>query len=270
MRVTKHEWSSREAVVHEREDVPLPQLAGAPPQRSYAFGGALYAWPFHCGVAAYLQEHCSMHPEMRIYGTSSGSLAASLLACGVNVREVGIHAALKSTDAHIGRVGPYLRPTAIRESLQLFMDALPPDAHERATNRLVLTLTQVPSMRPRTVTHFKNRQALLEALTGTMSLPGHAVALAYRTQELQLGWVLDGGLRPVEVVDPRHDWHTVRVATFRDTDRVPKGFSAAEIKPLWRVSFRMRFLVESTSMRMRWFEHGYECARAHFAARAVA
>jgi hypothetical protein len=111
---------------------------------------------------------------------------------------------------------------------------------------------------------------LLEALTGTMSLPGHAVALAYRTQELQLGWVLDGGLRPVEPVDTRRDWDTVRVATFRDTDRVPRGLRTADIKPRARVSFRMRFLVTSTSTRMRWFEHGYECARAHFAARAVA
>lgn len=242
-------------------------LAAIPPQRSYAFGGALYAWPFHCGVAAYVQERGLLHPSARIFGTSSGSLAASLLACGVNVREVGIHAALRSTDAHIGRVGPYLKPRAIRESLQLFMDALPPDAHERATNKLVLTLTQMPSLRHRTVTHFKNRQALFEALMGTMSLPGHAVALAYKTQELGMGWVLDGGLRQVEVVDERADWHTVRVATFRDTDRVPKGFSAAEIKPARRISLRTRFLVASTSTRMHWFDHGYECAKAHLGLR---
>jgi len=247
-----------------RADTFEREPATSPRRRSYAFGGALYAWPFHCGVAAYVQEHHPLHPEARIFGTSSGSLAASLLACGVNVREVGIHAALKSTDAHIGRVGPYLRPTTIRESLQLFMDALPPDAHERATDRLVLTLTQVPSMRHRRVTHFRNRQALHEALVGTMSLPGHAVALAYKTDQLQLGWVLDGGLRPTEVVDAREDWDTVRVATFRDNDRVPKTFSAAEIKPRRRVSLRMRFLIGSTSTRMDWFEHGYECAKAHF------
>ncbi len=267
------DWAATESATATEDshgaDVFVRQSGEIPLQRSYAFGGALYAWPFHCGVAAYVQENCPLHPQVRIFGTSSGSLAASLLACDVNVREVGIHAALKSTDAHIGRVGPYLKPTAIRESLQLFMDALPLDAHERATNRLVLTLTQVPSMRHRTVTHFKNRQALYEALTGTMSLPGHAVALAFKTEELQLGWVLDGGLRPAEVVDRRDAWDTVRVATFRDTDRVPKGFSAADIKPSRRVSLRMRFLVASTSMRMDWFEHGYQCAKAHFDLRSA-
>ncbi len=256
-----------ETRVDDMVDMAERRPQAGPLQRSYAFGGAFYAWPFHCGVAAFVQEHCALHAGARIFGTSSGALAASLLACDVNVRAAGVQAALRSTDAHIGRVGPYLRPAAIRASLQLFMEALPPDAHERATNRLVLTLTQVPSFTPRKVTYFKNREALFDGLVGTMAVPGHAVALAYRAQALGMGWVLDGGLRGTPVLDRRVGWDTVRVATFSESDRVPKNFRAADVQPRWRVPLRMRFLVANTSMRMRWFEHGYQRAMAHFAER---
>lgn len=232
------------------------------PECSYSFGGAMYAWPFHCGVAAYIQEHFPLHPHAQVFGTSSGSLAASLLACGVNIREHGLHAANRSTDAHIGRLGPYFKPVAISDSLQLFTDILPADAHERVSGRLVITLTQVPSMRVQQVTHFPNREALVEALKGTMALPGHSVHLAFRTRALQLGWVLDGGLRPTELRDPR-GWRTVRITSFRQSD-LPPGLRGADIHPDRRVGARARFLIGHTATRQTWFDHGYQRARAYF------
>lgn len=254
------------AQAFDRAALDTSDPSAQPLQRSYAFGGAMYAWPFHCGVAAYIQENFALHPQARLFGTSSGSLAASLLACGVDIRKDGIYAALESTDAHVGHVGPYLKPAVLQESLKLFTDALPADAHERANDRLVLTLTQLPSLALRTVTRFKNRQALVEALLGTMSLPGHTVALAYRTRELNMGWVLDGGLRSAPVLDSRSAWSTVRVASFRKNLRVPGSVFNADIHPTRRVPLRMRFLVASRSVRMHWFDHGVECAQRYFTA----
>ncbi len=240
-----------------------PLNLSAPSQCSYVFGGAMYAWPFHCGVAAYIQEHFPLHPSAQIFGTSSGSLAASLLACGVDIREHGLGAANRSTDAHIGKLGPYFNPVAISESLRLFTDVLPHDAHERVSGRLVITLTQVPSMRAHQVTHFPNREALIEALKGTMALPGHSVHLAFRTRALGLGWVLDGGLRATELGDPRRHWRTVRVTSFRPND-LPPMLRGADIHPDRRVGVRARFLTGQESTRGSWFDHGYERARLYF------
>lgn len=233
--------------------------------QSFVFGGAFYAWPFHAGVAAYVQEHGLAGSDSLIFGTSSGSLAATLLACGVDVRTFGLKAASRSTDAHVGRIGPYLRPGAIRRSLRLFTDALPEDAHERATDRLVLTLTSLPAMRLVRVSKYESREALVEALKGTMAVPGHTVPLAYRTRALRAGWVLDGGIRPAVLRDPRRSHRTVQVASFHEGASVPPAYAGADIQPAWRVGLRTRFLVAHDSVRRQWFEHGYERAAEFFA-----
>jgi len=219
---------------------------------SFAFSGALYAWPFHCGVAAYIQEHGLLGPESRLYAASSGAVAAALLACGVDVLGTGVEAAFASNDEHRGRIGPYLRPSAVMASLQTFARVLPEDAHERASGVLHLAVTRLPRFELRVVSSFPSREALLDGLVATMAIPGHGVPFAHRTRALDLGWCIDGGLRGNLLADDRPGWRTVRVAT--------RGRAPELLAPQQRIPARMRFLVGSRGERLGWLRHGYERA----------
>jgi hypothetical protein len=97
-----------------------------------------------------------------------------------------------------------------------------------------------------------------------MALPGHSVHLAFRTRALGLGWVLDGGLRPSELVDDRAGWQTVRVASFRPT--LPGSRLRIDVHPTRSIGMRARFSKGHTPWRMSLFDHGYERARSFFEA----
>jgi len=223
---------------------------------SFAFSGALYAWPFHCGVAAYIQEHGLLGPEARLYAASSGSVAGALLACGVDVRGVGAEAAFASNDSHRGRLGPYLRPAVVRASFATFARVLPEDAHERASGVLHLAVTRLPRFERRVVSQFPTRDALLDGLIATMAIPGHGVPFAHHTRTLELGWCIDGGLRGSGLLeDDRPGWRTIRIAT--------RGRGPDRLAPEQRVPLRMRYLVGSRPERLGWLHHGYEQARAY-------
>ena len=46
---------------------------------SISFSGALFAWPYQAGVAAYVQDRGMLSAASRIYGTSSGALSGTML-----------------------------------------------------------------------------------------------------------------------------------------------------------------------------------------------
>ena len=132
--------------------------------RSFSFGGAMYAWPFLCGVASYIQDHGLLADDARVYAISAGSMAAVLLVCGVDIEQVGLAAGLACNDEHAtGRLLPYLRPDAVRSSLDTFASVFPRDAHERASGRLFLGVTELPRFRKRLISQFRTRIALIGA-----------------------------------------------------------------------------------------------------------
>lgn len=87
----------------------------------------MYAWPFMCGVAKFIQERDLLHDEARLYATSAGVVPAVLLACDIDVERQGLRAAMASNDEHIidARL-PFGRPSIVRDSLNTFGSILPP------------------------------------------------------------------------------------------------------------------------------------------------
>ena len=51
---------------------------------SISFSGAAFRFPYHLGVAAYLQEHYDLS-KVRFIGASAGALVSTLLACDVDI-----------------------------------------------------------------------------------------------------------------------------------------------------------------------------------------
>ena len=105
-----------------------PSMFPVVSRASFSFGGGFYAWPYHTGVAAFLQDHDLVHPDARLYGVSSGTVPAVLLACGIDVEHRGFEQAMCANDSHLsGRFGPYLKPSRVRQSFEKFAEILPDD-----------------------------------------------------------------------------------------------------------------------------------------------
>jgi hypothetical protein len=232
---------------------------------SYSFGGALYAWPYYCGVAAFIQQHGLLHRGARLHGTSSGVVPASLLACGVDVERVGLPRALASNDEHVeGGRWPYLNPRAVLRSMATFSGVLPADAHRRASGRLFVVVTELPFLRKRVVSHFPTREALIDAMTASMAIPGHGVWLAYHASRAGLGWCVDGGVVDNIHDDDRAGWKTIRVGVWRSRSALLPTPERVDIYPSRRLPFKMLYTVETTENRVAWFRHGYADAARFF------
>jgi len=225
---------------------------------SLAFNGAFFAWPYQAGVAAYAQEHGMLGDQSRIYGTSSGAVVAVMLATGVDIAKVGMPAGLEANARAKGdRVLPFFAPTGVIPTyFEIFGRALPADAHERATNRLFIAVTQVPRFRRRLISTFPTREALLDALAASIAIPGVTVPLARRTAAH--GWCLDGG--PEVPDDDRSGVQTVRVGV---GPRVPM-LKPDHITPSKTIGLAQRFLIAPERERRELFSLGYADAARYW------
>jgi hypothetical protein len=237
-------------------DGSMPSLAPGPPGPacSVAFGGAFFGWPYHAGVAAYLQAHGggTLH---RIYGTSSGAIVAAMLACGIDVASDGLELGLRADLLGArGRRTPFLRPQEFfAPHLAVLERALPRDAHERATGRLFITLRRVRTWRRIVVSEFPTRDALVDALVGAVAVPGLTVPLVHRSP--RFGAVIDGG--PGVPDDDR-----AGVATLRIGAHPERGY---HIAPLGRLGWRLLLTVAADERRREMFELGRADAARYFA-----
>lgn len=224
---------------------------------SIAFNGAFFAWPYQAGVAAYVQERGLLTAESRIYGTSSGAVVAVMLACGVDIANVGLAAGLVANARAQGdRRHPFFRPAPVIPTyFEVFGPALPADAHARATGRLFVAITQLVRLRRRLVSEFPTRQALLDTLGASIAIPGVTVAFAHRLAPF--GWCIDGG--PEVADDDRPGVDTLRVGV---GPRLPRG-KLDHIMPSSPVGFAQRFLIAPDTERRRLFDLGRRDARAY-------
>jgi hypothetical protein len=232
---------------------------------SFAFAGAAYAWPYYCGVAAFVQRHRLLHDEARCYSASAGGVAALFLTAGIDADHDGFETVVASNDAHYHpRLGPWLRPEKAQHAFfEVFGQCVPADAHLRASGRLHILVTQlVPVLRRRVVSHFASRDALLAALAASMALPGHGVHVAFRSPALDLGWCLDGGIFGSLKDDERPDWPTVRVSVLPFAHRQP--LKRIDICPVPGVSWRQMLIIGSREERRALHERGYEDAGRYF------
>jgi hypothetical protein len=229
------------------------------------FGGGFYAWPYHAGVGSYLEDHQLIAEDARIYAVSSGIVPAVMLATGVHIEREGFLATMRANDEHVSfPFGPFLSPSRVVESFVKFADIFPSDAHERATDRLHVVVTELPSLRKRVISKFNTRDALFDALKASMAIPGHGVPFAYRAHHLDRRLFLDGGFAANIIDDNRPGYRTIRIGVF-DFESVfrprPRGL---HIRPSEHVPWRMRLWVESDDVRRAWHRRGYDDARRYF------
>jgi hypothetical protein len=232
---------------------------------SFMFGGGFYAWPYHAGVGSYLEDHRLINDDSRLYAVSSGIVPAVLLATGVHIEREGFFHTMRANDQHLkSRFGPYFSPRRIVESFEQFARILPADAHERASGRLHVVVTELPTLQKRVLSQFKTRDALLDALKASMAIPGHGVPIAYRAHHFDRRLFIDGGFTANIIDDNRPGYRTIRIGVFdfhSVLKPVPRGL---HIRPSEHLPWRMRLWVESDDVRRAWHRRGYDDARRYF------
>lgn len=80
-----------ETIIYQKDDdgyknVPINRTSNTVYTHSISFSGAAFRYPWHFGVAAYLQEKYSAKlPIVCFLGASAGAMVSSLLACDVKI-----------------------------------------------------------------------------------------------------------------------------------------------------------------------------------------
>ncbi|KAL4834207.1 hypothetical protein H8958_020984 [Nasalis larvatus] len=139
-----------------------------------SFAGAGYLGLYHVGATECLRQRAPrlLQGARRIYGSSSGALNAVSILCGKSVDFCCSHllGMVKQVERlSLGILHPAYAPIEhIKRQLQ---DALPPDAHVLASQRLGISLTRWPDGRNFLVTDFATRDELIQALVCTLYFP---------------------------------------------------------------------------------------------------
>lgn len=222
---------------------------------SISFSGAFFAWPYHAGVAAFIQDRGGLAPDARIYGTSSGAVVATMLACGMDITQRGLPQGMRADrDGMGGKRLPFLQPRAfLAPHITMMDDHLPPDAHERAHGRLFITLRRLPTLRQAAISDFPSRAALFDVLAASIAVPGLTVPLYHRSP--RYGACLDGG--PGVPDDDRPGRETIRVGV------LARG--RYHIRPSVAIGASLVLGLPDDAVRQRMFEQGRRDAAAFFA-----
>jgi len=117
----------------ESPSVALPP--GASVGLSFSAGGLLF--PYYIGVASALQDNGIITESTHMAGTSAGAILVGCMGGGIGLDEIlecnkSMYAELENHGT-IGRIRPVLRRS--------ILEALPRDAHLRASGRITIAVT---------------------------------------------------------------------------------------------------------------------------------
>ncbi|XP_041651467.1 patatin-like phospholipase domain-containing protein 2 [Cheilinus undulatus] len=139
-----------------------------------SFAGCGFLGIYHVGVASCLVEQAPflVQNARHIYGASAGAITATALVTGVCLGEAGASIIDVAKDARKRFLGP-MHPSfnlvkIVRHMLRRF---LPADCHNQASGRLGISLTRVTDGENVVVSHFSNKEELVQACVCSAYIP---------------------------------------------------------------------------------------------------
>jgi len=173
-----------------------------------AFCGCGFLGMYQTGVVAALRTHAKgmLSRVDKIGGSSSGSLNAAMLVCGVPL-ERSFEFGLRT--AHKIRSNKLKIPWANldKEVRECAAECLPEDAHLLASSRLYISISTVglPYFKNELVSSFSSRDELIEALAQSCFLPMYS---GFKPAKRGNKWAFDGSFtdnRPILKAGPDTD-----------------------------------------------------------------
>ncbi|XP_077596992.1 patatin-like phospholipase domain-containing protein 2 [Stigmatopora nigra] len=159
-----------------------------------SFAGCGFLGIYHVGVASCLLERAPylVHNAKHIYGASAGALTATALVTGVCLGEAGASIIEVSKEARKRFLGP-MHPSFNLVKIVRFMlqRTLPADSHQLANGRLGISLTRVTDGENVLVSHFNNKEEIVQACVCSAYIPVYCGIIPPTLQGVRY---VDGGI----------------------------------------------------------------------------
>ncbi|RVE71766.1 hypothetical protein OJAV_G00054950 [Oryzias javanicus] len=159
-----------------------------------SFAGCGFLGIYHIGVASCLQERAPflVHNAKHIYGASAGALTATALVTGVCLGETGASIIEVAKEARKRFLGP-MHPSfnLVKIVRHMLRRTLPDDCYHLANGRLGISLTRVTDGENVLVSHFNNKEELIQACICSAYIP---VYCGFIPPTLQGVRYVDGGI----------------------------------------------------------------------------
>lgn len=161
---------------------------------SISFAGCGFLGIYHVGVASCLVEEAPflVQNARHIYGASAGALTATALVSGVCLGEAGasiIEVAKEARKRFLGPMHPAFNLMKIVR--HMLRRTLPADCHHRATGRLGISLTRVTDGENVLVSHFNNKEEVVQACVCSAYIPVYCGLIPPTLQGVRY---VDGGI----------------------------------------------------------------------------
>ncbi|XP_029290480.1 patatin-like phospholipase domain-containing protein 2 [Cottoperca gobio] len=159
-----------------------------------SFAGCGFLGIYHVGVASCLLEQAPflVQNARHIYGASAGALTATALVTGVCLGEAGagiIDVAKEARKRFLGPMHPSFNLVKIMR--HMLRRTLPADCHYEANGRLGISLTRVTDGENVLVSHFNNKEEVVQACVCSAYIPVYCGLIPPTLQGVRY---VDGGI----------------------------------------------------------------------------
>ncbi|XP_018537563.1 patatin-like phospholipase domain-containing protein 2 [Lates calcarifer] len=159
-----------------------------------SFAGCGFLGIYHVGVASCLLEQAPflVQNARHIYGASAGALTATALVSGVCLGEAGASIIDVAKEARKRFLGP-MHPSfnLVKIVRHMLRRTLPADCHHRASGRLGISLTRVTDGENVLVTHYNNKEEVVQACVCSAYIPVYCGLIPPTLQGVRY---VDGGI----------------------------------------------------------------------------
>lgn len=161
---------------------------------SISFAGCGFLGIYHVGVASCLVEQAPflVQNAKHIYGASAGALTATALVTGVCLGEAGASIIDVAKEARKRFLGP-MHPSfnLVKIVRHMLRRTLPADCHHQANGRLGISLTRVTDGENVLVSHFNNKEEVVQACVCSAYIPVYCGLIPPTLQGVRY---VDGGI----------------------------------------------------------------------------
>uniref|UniRef100_A0A1A8C7J6 triacylglycerol lipase n=1 Tax=Nothobranchius kadleci TaxID=1051664 RepID=A0A1A8C7J6_NOTKA len=159
-----------------------------------SFAGCGFLGIYHVGVASCLVEQAPflVRNAKHIYGASAGALTATALVTEVCLGQVGASIIDVAKEARKRFLGP-MHPSfnLVKIVRHVLRRTLPDDSHHRASGRLGISLTRVTDGENVLVSHFNNKEEIVQACVCSAYIPVYCGLIPPTLQGVRY---VDGGI----------------------------------------------------------------------------
>ncbi|XP_070686967.1 patatin-like phospholipase domain-containing protein 2 [Pempheris klunzingeri] len=161
---------------------------------SISFAGCGFLGIYHVGVASCLLEQAPflVQHARHVYGASAGALTATALVTGVCLGDAGASIIDVAKEARKRFLGP-MHPSfnLVKIVRHMLLRILPADCHHQANGRLGISLTRVTDGENVLVSHFDNKEELVQACVCSAYIPVYCGLIPPTLQGVRY---VDGGI----------------------------------------------------------------------------